>query len=65
MHVGFWSVIYANYHPNRSRSKISKLQEDVVSIVFSGLGVAQVFLPRRYLFSGHTVGEEISSLGLR
>lgn len=36
-----------------------------VPIVFSELGVAQVFLPRRQLFGGHAVREVGSSFSLR
>lgn len=48
-----------------SRSKSSKLEQEVALSVSSRLGVAQVFLSRGHLFSGHTVGEQSSSFLLR
>lgn len=48
-----------------SWSKSGKQEQEVVYSVSSGLGVAQVFLPRRHLFSGHTVGEESGGLSVR
>lgn len=53
-----------NYRLETAESQSSKLEEDAVFSVSSGLGEAQVFLPRGHLFSGHTVGEESSSFSI-
>lgn len=46
-------------------SKNSFLEKDDVLELSSRLGVAQIFLPGRHLFSGDTIGEESSSFSLR
>ena len=54
-----------DYHPEFAGSQSSKLEKDVAFSTSSGLGEAQVFLPRRHLFSGHTVREESSCFSIR
>lgn len=49
-----------DYYPEFAGSQ--KMRGGSVS---SGLGEAQIFLPRRHLFSGHAVGEESSSFSIR